>query len=488
MLAACSVFGVLSGCAVPLGPGYSIQKQTLELRYLPSPQPHVSVHASFALKNSGNQPLSSIRVMLPPAVEFHRSATSVRWNDQPVELQVVSAASPADRSDALKVPLPQEFAIKKQGSLILDYELTTGSHLGSFLAASPESFFVYPDSWNPTLLPPKHFFGAGGAAPKKWTMTIRVPAGYLVHASGITGKTKRSSGEWTYTFTQQARSFAPFAAGGKYVEQEAKADGQRILVWTYQPVNAEAVQRTAAEIASRARYYESEYGPPTTEDRTVRLMECAPPSERFGCGTLPQTILVQQNWVARGLSEAGLYEDANFELAYTWFGGASRIRFDESPLPMDALAAYAGWEAQAFSAGGSARTERIKALIADFDQQVASCKGKVILPAPAGFSGCAYPAAWTKSGLFFFAVEDKIGRGTLHSALRQLLESRRGRDFSLQDFVAVLDAESLQPQGPFIRAWLKHSGIPDDFRARYAGQVKAAAATSEANSAKEHQP
>lgn len=484
----CCAFGVFVGCAVPLGPGYSIQKQTLELRDLPSPQPHLSVHASFALKNSGNQPLSSIRILLPPAAEFHRAATSARWNDQPVELQVVSTASLADRGDALEVRLPHEFAVKKQGDLILDYELATGSHLGSFLAASPESFYAYSGSWNPTLLPPKHLFGVGGAAPKKWAITVRVPAGYLVHASGTIGKTNRSSGEWTYMFTQQARSFAPFAAGGKYVEHEVKVDGQRILVWTYQPVDAEAVQRTATEIASRARYYESEYGSPATEDRTVHLLECAPPPEQFGCGALPQTILVHQNWVARGLSEAGFHEDANFELAYTWFGGASRVRLEESPLPMDALAPYAGWEAEAFASGGSARARRIKALIADFDKQVASCKEKIILPTPAGFSGCSYPAAWTKSGLFFFAVEDKLGRGTLHAALKQLLESRRGRDFNVQDFIAVVDAESQQPQGPFIRAWLKHSGIPDDFRARYAGQATAASASSEANSIKEHQP
>ncbi len=458
----------------------------MELHFVSSPQPHLAVQASFELKNTGTEPLSSIHVLLPSAEAFHRSAASARWNNQPLELQPVSAASPADRGDSLEVRLPGPWAVKKQNTLVLNYELTTGSHLGSFLAVGPESFFAYPDSWNPALLPPKHLFGSGGVPPKKWTLNIRVPAEYLVHASGTIGKLSRSSSEWTYSFAQQSRSFAPFAAGGKYVEQETKAGGQRVLVWTFQQTNTPAVQQTGLEIAARARYYESEYGPATKEGRAVWLLECAPPSEQFGCGALPQTILVHQNWVARGLSDAGFYEDVDFELAYSWFGGASRVRFDESPLPMDALAPYAGWEAQAFAAGGPARAERIKALIDSFDKQVASCNEKVILPAPAGFSGCSYPAAWTKSGLFFFAIEDKIGRVPLHAALKQLLEARRGQDFSLEDFIAVVDAESQQPQGPFVRAWLKHPGIPEDFRMRYAGEAQAAPAGSEANSTKEH--
>jgi len=243
----------------------------------------------------------------------------------------------------------------------------------------------------------------------------------------------------------------------------------------------------ASSIAARARYYETEYGSPVKGDRTIRLLECVPPSATFGCGALPRTILVHQNWVIRGLKDPGFLDDANFELAYTWFGGASRVRFDESPLPMDALAAYAGWEAQAVSEGSSARSARIRKLIADFDARVSECKAKVILPLPAGSDDCSYPAAWTKSGLFFFALEDEAGRTTLHSALKQMLDAREGRDFSLEDLMAAVDAESGKPQGMFVRTWLKHAGIPEEFRALYSGAV-GAASDSEVNSAKEHQP
>ncbi|GAC1635951.1 MAG: hypothetical protein NVS9B14_13910 [Candidatus Acidiferrum sp.] len=459
----------------------------MELRFVPAPQPHLAVHVSYDLKNSGNQPLQSIRVILPSADAFRRTATSALWNMQPLQPQIVSVDSPADRGDSIELRLPEAWPVKQQRSLVFDYELSTGSHLGSFLAASPQSFFAYPDSWNPELLPPRHLFGTGGVPPKKWTIAVRVPARYLVHASGIAGKRSGSSGEWIYSFTEQLRGFAPFAAGGKYLERETRIDRQRILFWTFQPVDSTVAQQAASSIAARARYCETEYGSPTSEDRTIRLLECVPPATEFGCGALPQTVFVHQNWVARGLKDSDFLQDANFELAYTWFGGISRVRFDESPLPMAALAPFAGWEAQASAAGNSARSERIRTLIANFDRQTADCKGKVLLPVSAGASGCAYSATWTESGLLYFALEDKVGRAVFHSALKQALESRRGRDLSLQDLIAAIDAESQQKQGPFIRAWLKHPAIPDDLRARYAG-VAASVAESPSPSQKEHLP
>jgi hypothetical protein len=187
------------------------------------------------------------------------------------------------------------------------------------------------------------------------------------------------------------------------------------------------------------------------------------------------------------MAERKFYEDVNFELAYTWFGGIAHVAFDQYPLPMDALAPYAGWEAQAVEEGGDARAERIRNLISDFGRSAATCKEKVVLPRAANVDGCSYSAAWTKSGLFFFALEDKIGRAPFHEALKSILADRRGEDIALEDLVAALDAETHESQGPFIRQWLKHPAIPEEFRARYAMTV-APAANSGTNSSKETHP
>lgn len=477
----------LSGCSVALGPGYLIQKQDLELHFVSSPEPHLAVHCTYHLLNSGNQPLHSLRIVVPAADAFHRSATSAQWNGHSVGIQNVSPASPSDTGDTVDLQLPEPWPVKHKRTLILDYKLSTGFHLGGYLAVGPETFFVFSESWNPSLLPAKHLFAAGGVPPKKWTLSVRVPSGFLVHASGIAGKRKSAGSEWLYSFIQQRGQFAPFAAGGKYVEREASENGQRILFWTLQPIDTAAAQSAADSVASRAHYYELEYGPSTKDSHTLRLLECPVPSKTFGCGTLPETILVHQAWIARGLKDKEFYDDVNFELAYTWFGGVSRVRFDESPLPMDAVAPYAGWEAQARAEGDDARAVRIRSLLSDFDKDSADCKEKIILPLAPGEYGCSYSLAWTKSALFFFALEDEFGRPQLHQALKSMIQDRRGADFGLQDLISALDSETHQPQGPFVRHWLKHSGIPDDFRARYS-MAGAPAANSDPNSSKESLP
>lgn len=478
---------ILVGCSVSLGPGYTITGQNLELRFAPSPEPHLVVHCAYQLVNSGNQPLDSIRVSVPPAQAFHRTAITARWNDQPIVSEVIGVASETEYGDTVELRFPVAWHRKQKRTLVLEYELTSGSHLGSFLAVSRETFFAYPESWNPSLLPSKHLLGSGGIPPKKWTISIRVPAGYLVHGSGTAAKRLSSGGDWIYSFAQQRHGFAPFAAGGNYVETNIASNGHDIRFWTRKPVDATVAARVAASVSGRSRYYEAEYGSPAKEAGAIRLLECVIPAKNFGCGALPETILVDQAWVARGLAEKQFYGDANFELAYTWFGGAVRVPFDQYPLPMDALAPYAGWEAQAIEDGGDARSSRILALIAEFDKHAGACNERIVLPLPAGASGCAYPAAWTKSGLLFFALEDRIGRPAFHRALKSMLADRRGGDMRLEDLISAMDSKTKDSQGPFVRHWLKHPGIPEDFRARYS-MAGAPTANPETSSPKEPHP
>jgi len=477
----------LGGCAVALGPGYTIQKQNVELHFVASPEPHLSMHGTYELINSGNQPLQNIQVRVPGAEAFRHSAFVAQWNGKSIEAKTAEAAKATNLGDTIELGFNEPWAVKQKRTLTLDYDLFTGFHLGSYLAVSESTFFVFPESWAPELSPPKHFFGTGGVPPKKWTLLVRVPSGFLVHASGTSGKQKAIGNERLYSFLQQRGDSAPFAAGGNYVEKEVSANGQKVLFWTLKPVDADTAKRTADAVASRVHYYDAQYGTPTGGDHSIRLLECITATKDFGCGALPGTIFVQQAWIARGLNDQEFLDDIKFELGYTWFGGESRVRFDESPLPMDAVAPYAGWEAQANELGGNARAFRIQNLIADFDKHSADCKEKVALPLAAGEHSCSYSLAWTKSVLFFFSLEDKIGRGPFHKALKSVIQDRRDRDFALEDLISAMESETQETQGQFVRQWLKHSGIPDEFRARYS-KVASSIANSEMNPVKEPHP
>jgi hypothetical protein len=183
----------LASCSVPLGPGYTVLNQELELKYEAAAVPHLSIRCSYLLLNSGNQPLNNLRIVLPPAEAFHRSATQAEFNGQAVELESTSA-SPTDRGDTVELHWTEPWTQKQKRTLVFTYTLSTGFHLGSSLAAGTDTFFAFPDSWDPELLAPRHFFGKGGVAPKKWNLSVRVPSGFLVHASGTAGKRPSGTG------------------------------------------------------------------------------------------------------------------------------------------------------------------------------------------------------------------------------------------------------------------------------------------------------
>jgi len=50
-----------------------------------------------------------------------------------------------------------------------------------------------------------------------------------------------------------------------------------------------------------------------------------------------------------------------------------------------------------------------------------------------------------------------------------------------------MESETSEPQGEFMRKWLKHSGIPDELRARYS-KGASSAANLEMNPVKESLP
>jgi hypothetical protein len=48
-----------------------------------------------------------------------------------------------------------------------------------------------------------------------------------------------------------------------------------------------------------------------------------------------------------------------------------------------------------------------------------------------------------------------------------MLDSRRNSGFNLDDLIAAFDQESHANTAAFVRLWMKHPGVPADFRAKY---------------------
>jgi aminopeptidase N len=48
-----------------------------------------------------------------------------------------------------------------------------------------------------------------------------------------------------------------------------------------------------------------------------------------------------------------------------------------------------------------------------------------------------------------------------------MLSARRGHGFDLDDLIAAFEEETHQNVAEFVRLWMKHPGVPEDFRSRY---------------------
>ena len=83
-----------------------------------------------------------------------------------------------------------------------------------------------------------------------------------------------------------------------------------------------------------------------------------------------------------------------------------------------------------------------------------------------------------KSFLFFFALQERYGRDAFRRAINHMLTARQGRGFNLSDLIAAFEEETHQNVAEFERLWMKHPGIPDEFRARYEDSSVSSAITS----------
>src|SRR4029077_12345806 len=84
-----------------------------------------------------------------------------------------------------------------------------------------------------------------------------------------------------------------------------------------------------------------------------------------------------------------------------------------------------------------------------------------------------------KSFLFFYGLQDRYGREVFRSAVRHMLYARRERGLELSDLIAAFEQATHQNVAEFVRLWMKHPGVPDEFRARYGETATAAQPSKE---------
>ena len=456
-----------AGCTVPLGPGYTIEQQRLEAAVVRSPEPHVDVHASWRVKNTGDRPLRWLDVEVPDA-ETH-GLGGLRIESGGAEV----VPGHATYGSAVRIPFEQPLEIKSRREIAVSYSLAGGAGV----VAEDAGFALPPGDWAPVLLPPEGqgAFARGSDPPKKWDMTVRVPTGFRVYASGHEHGQRNEGQDVEFRYQERRGGGLPYAAGGAYQEERIALQSGAVILWTRQAMPQGLAERVAAAAEWSATFYNQAFGILGEKAWAVRVIECV---SREDCWAVPRAALLRPELFATDFGTSGVRE-MNRQLARTWLDFRVHPDWSEEPYPMSAVADYAADLAAAGSGAEGARRRILHERMEDFNRLELPERAIAPLNVRMTDSPAVRRYAEFQSELFFFALEDEAGSENVQRGLKHLLGTYAGGVWRATDLRSAVELECGKDLGPLFRQWLTEPGIPREFRRRYGGVAEGAQGASE---------
>jgi hypothetical protein len=480
-----------AGCTASFGPGYVIDKQNIDVRFVPGPPPRIAIKSSYELTNNGTTPLSALELRLPGRRRFKTTDLTLTWDGQKLAL----GESPENSRSSL-LTFPRAWAITERHHLEIAMNLQTADPGESHLAFRSDAFFLPAQGWAAELLPARGIFASGGVPPAKWELTMHVPKGFLVHSSGDKIKTKTRGDELEVRATQRVADIYPYVIAGRYVSKQIGSSRDKIYLWTRQeeePGNARQVSDSLIKILDG---YDTVFGERSVAQAPVGFLrrrhsagKNEPPLWLVECPAIPGCFSEQSSkneklLAANSGETAGemisldsvvidarpgskrIISGAAPALAASWLGYGQSPGFYEQIPPLSALPVFAAAIGEQALEGPDSRVETIRRALAVVPKQ------------PNGSQPEDERVVRAKSFLFFYGLEDRYGRETFRRAIRHMLDARRSGGFDLDDLIAAFDQETHKNTAEFVRLWMKHPGVPAEFRAKYERSAADSSASS----------
>jgi len=466
LLLAGAAYG-LCGCVAALGPGYTIQQQTISVEFAPAPSPVIHIEALYRLKNTGNQPLDSLELRLPGRRRFHFADPQASWDKAALAFE----ASPDNPRNVL-LKFPRAWMISAQRELRLSVAYQPASTQTN-LSFTPSAFFLPAEGWSPELLPARGSFATGGVPPDKWDLIVKVPESFLVHASGQIRKQQKKAGAQgnvqVLRAVQDVTSGYPFVIAGRFESTQLELVSERVNVWTLSPQDKEALRNSADTLIRTIQTYNAMFGHRLGKSTELWIVECPVVAGCFSSNISAYQRLVlgeNEKTSAEMASTDSVMLDltggppriaaAAPSLASSWLGYGRNPGFYEQDAPLSALPAFAAARGREAATGGEERAQTVRRLLRAIPEHATAGQPE---------TGDVLRA---KSLLFFYGLQDRYGRKVCDAGLQHMLQARSGRGFDLDDLIAALEEESHQNVAEFVRVWMKQPGVPKDFRSRYA--------------------
>jgi hypothetical protein len=435
----------------------------------------IGVRGWYQLKNTGTKPLEAIDLDLPDLETFAPQDMRIVWRGK-----ALPEASAVDASGNTRMPLGASWELQGGGELVITYNLEISTGNAGADSAHGRAFFLPNAGWYPVLLPAQGLLGTGGIPPAKWDLSVSVPEGYRVHASGdkiVKNRSKeKNAASAGLVFEQRPGvSFEPFVAAGPYVEQEVQSAAGPVLLWTAQPVAAKRASEIGRRVGSDINFFLTEFGAQDAGKRTTWIIGCVygkaagaaePRLSQTSCLTAPNSAVVSADFFGPAAPQKAI-EDVDLQLAETWLQfPVQRARL--SPLfPLSAIQTYAEFALNS-SENPSSRDPTVRDLL----RRVAAFPNpeKTLITVDEKDPPEVIERGQLQSELFFIALEDRCGARNLHQAIARASRVLRGQTWGPADLRSAVEAECGGPvlEG-FFREWMHGKGVPADFRARYLG-------------------
>jgi len=463
-----------SSCAVALGPGYTIEKQEIRVRFVAKPEPRIEIAADYQLKNRGTRALQELEMRLPGR-RFRSNGLHATWDSTEVTL----APDPdTPRNSILKFAEP--WKVSSRHTLHLTTEFLPAQEGEGSASFSSDAFFLPAATWSAELLPPDGLFGTGGEPPNRWSLLVTVPEGFQIHTSGVQKKTARKGGEKAVLAEQGKKDPYPFVIAGRYITAEIGEGAEKVHLWTSKQQDSAKLRDESDALARVISAYDTAFGARNKEVSQTWIVECpATPGCFSNLNPLRARLLgqegnerttaemISQDTMVVDLSEGtpSLVAGAAPSLAASWLGYGQNPGFYEQSPPLTMLPAFAAAIGHDAAEDGDSRTETIRRALSLIPQNEKTGGKTKKEEDPAVLR--------VKSFLFFYALQDRYGPETFRKATENMLYARRERGFDLDDLIAAFEQETHQNVAEFVRMWMKRPGVPEEFRARYEGTAAA---------------
>lgn len=472
-----------TSCTVPLAPGYSIVKESRDVRFIQGAAPELHVSAAYTLQNSGTTDLSFMDVTFPDEKLYGRTGLRVTMNGQEVTLQPLPEEYRQSHPNTLRISFNPAWTRKERRTLTVEYSFVSPADLGARITLGEDNFHLSSRGWAPLPQPPNRVLSPYPARPPNAVYTVRVPADFLVLARGTPAGRKKVGSEIESRFRLRKGDLPPYIVAGRYVDSAGKSARQSAATfWTMHALK-EDPSVAAQRIATAWAALQKDFGPldkNILEPRVVESPElrawpgAANPS---AAASFPGGALVNAETLALGLQSDEFVQEVNEALARSWFGDEMYPAPDAAVGIGEGLSDYATIVVDQAAGGEPARRHRIQEFLRAYEAAVQRSAGtpdaeKTIVTTMLYDPYVQRHMAAAKAALFFAALEDAYGEAAVRSGLAEVVAVLHGKEVGFDDLRAALEQSTGKNLAEPFRTWLYNKGIPQEFRERYASAEK----------------